>query len=119
MKNRIFQAFGEYRPLLCLPCAVLLMLHPSALAQNSTIFGSNVYVVTPSDSISLINSTLASLAGNGQFDTQRYAVLFAPGTYTGVESEVCFHESIDGLGEPPAPFISIAAIYANRLNNHL
>ncbi|HXB61393.1 MAG TPA: hypothetical protein VNU94_00915, partial [Acidobacteriaceae bacterium] len=107
MKNRIFQVIGTCRTLLFLTFAALLLLPTSALAQNSTIFGPNVYVFTPSDSISSINSTLATLAGNGQFDTHRYAVLFAPGTYTGVESEVGFYESIAGLGETPG------AVYLN------
>jgi Malectin domain/Fibronectin type III domain len=72
-----------------------------ASAQNSTIFGPNVYVFTPSDSISSINSTLATLAGNAQFSTNRYAVFFEPGTYSGVESQVGYYMSVAGLGEEP------------------
>ena len=72
-----------------------------ASAQNSTIFGSNVYVFTPSDSVSSINTTLNTLNANTQFSTSRYAVLFAPGTYTGVESEVGYYESVAGLGQTP------------------
>src|SRR5271155_1203499 len=64
-----------------------------AFAQNNTIFGPNVYVFTPSNSISSINSTLATLAGNAQFSTNRYAVFFAPGTYNGVESQVGYYMS--------------------------
>jgi hypothetical protein len=73
----------------------------TAHAQNSTIFGPNVYVFTPSTSISSINSTLTTLAGNTQFSTNRYAVFFEPGTYTGVESQVGYYESVAGLGEEP------------------
>ena len=72
-----------------------------ASAQNLTIFGPNVYVFTPSDSVSSINTALNTLNANTQFSTNRYAVLFAPGTYTGVESEVGYYESVAGLGETP------------------
>jgi len=79
----------------------LLLGSGVALAQNSTVFGPNVYVFTPSDSVSSINSTLNTLAGNAQFSTNRYAVLFAPGTYNGVEAQVGYYESVAGLGEEP------------------
>ena len=72
-----------------------------ASAQNSTIFGPNVYVFTPSDSVSSINTALNTLNANTQFSNNRYAVLFASGTYTGVESEVGYYESVAGLGETP------------------
>ena len=88
--------------LLTLLMTGILTAARDARAQNSTIFGPNVYVFTPSNSISSINSTLATLAGNGQFSTNRYAVLFAPGTYTGVESQVGYYESVAGLGQEPA-----------------
>jgi len=74
----------------------------AANAQNNTIFGPNVYVFTSSDSVSSINSTLNTLNTNAQFDTKRYAVLFMPGTYTGVEAEVGYYESVAGLGETPS-----------------
>ncbi len=81
--------------------AALALLAP-AVAQNSSIFGPNVYVFTPGMSASSISSTLSSLAGNSQFSTNRSAVLFMPGTYSGVQSEVGYYESIAGLGQTPA-----------------
>ena len=101
MKNRTFEVTVVGRIFLCLIFVGILSLGTSSFAQNNTIFGPNVYVFTPSNSISSINSTLGTLAGNSQFSTNRYAVLFAPGTYTGVESEVGFYESIAGLGQTP------------------
>jgi len=53
-------------------------------------------------SASSISSTLSNLAGNSQFSTNRYAVLFMPGTYSGVEAEVGYYESVAGLGETPS-----------------
>ncbi|MGC1829163.1 MAG: malectin domain-containing carbohydrate-binding protein [Candidatus Acidiferrales bacterium] len=88
--------------LIGLMVAALLLAVPSALAQNATIFGPNVYVFTPSDSVSSINTTLTTLAGNAQFSTNRYAVFFAPGTYTGVQSQVGYYESVAGLGQTPS-----------------
>jgi hypothetical protein len=80
----------------------VLSLSGTADAQNNTVFGPNVYVFTPSDSVSSINSTLNTLNVNTQFSTNRYAVLFTPGTYTGVEAEVGYYESVAGLGETPS-----------------
>jgi hypothetical protein len=63
-----------------------------------------------------INATLATLASYGQFDTRRAAVLFEPGTYTGIESEVGFYESITGLGETPtAVNLSQSFLESNEL----
>jgi fibronectin type 3 domain-containing protein len=99
--------------------AMLLANPQTAVAQNSTIFGPNVYVFTPSDSVSSINSTLNTLNGNAQFSTSRYAVLFAPGTYTGVEAEVGFYESVAGLGETPnAVTISDGYLTSNQTDSN-
>src|ERR1039458_7600569 len=101
MKNRTTCLKVVSRLLFCLTLVALLFWGSSAFAQNSTIFGPNVYVFTPSTSVSTINSTLATLAGNAQFSTNRYAVFFEPGTYSGVESQVGYYESVAGLGEEP------------------
>jgi len=90
------------RAILRLTIAVLSCASSSSDAQNSTIFGPNVYVFTPSSSVSSINATLNTLNANTQFDTKRYAVLFMPGTYTAVEAEVGYYESVAGLGETPS-----------------
>jgi hypothetical protein len=91
----------------------------AAVAQNNTIFGPNVYVFAPSDSVSSINSTLNTLNANTQFSTNRYAVLFAPGTYTGVEAEVGYYESVAGLGETPtATTISNGYLTSNQTDSN-
>ena len=97
-----------------------LLLGPgSAYAQNNTIFGPNVYVFTPSDSVSSINSTLNTLNTNTQFSANRYAVLFEPGTYTGVEAEVGYYESVAGLGETPtATTISNGYLTSNQTDSN-
>ena len=89
----------------------------AALAQyNATIFGPNVYVFDPSVSGTTINSTLDNISltsvANDQFVTNRYAVLFKPGAYTGVNHEVGFYLSLAGLGTTPdATSISGGGLY--------
>jgi hypothetical protein len=63
-------------------------------------FGPNVYIVTPGMPSATIEATLTSLSNVAQFGTNRYAVLFMPGTYN-VEAPVGYYESIAGLGETP------------------
>jgi Carbohydrate binding module (family 6)/Ricin-type beta-trefoil lectin domain-like len=101
VKDRTFLITATGRLFVCLVLVELFMWSSSAFAQNNTIFGPNVYVFSTSNSVSSINSTLATLASNAQFSTNRYAVFFEPGTYTGVESAVGFYESIAGLGQTP------------------
>ena len=99
--------------------SLILSAISPAFAQNNTIFGPNVYVFTASDSVSSINSTLNTLNANTQFSTNRYAVLFAPGTYTGVEAEVGYYESVAGLGETPtATTISNGYLTSNQTDSN-
>jgi len=118
MKTRTSRINVANRLPVSLMLVALLSWASSAIAQNSTIFGPNVYVFNTSDSVSSINSTLSTLASYGQFDTRRAAVLFEPGTYTGVESEVGFYESIAGLGETPSAVnLSQSYLESNELLN--
>src|SRR5690242_14803791 len=55
-----------------------------ATALTSPNFGSNVYIFNPSMPQSQIQATVDSIATQqvpNQFGTQRYALLFEPGTY--------------------------------------
>jgi F5/8 type C domain len=66
-------------------------------------FGPNVYVFDPGMSSSSIQSTLNSVFSTqklNQFGTQRYALLFKPGTYS-VEANIGYYTSIQGLGRNP------------------
>ncbi|WP_158942209.1 malectin domain-containing carbohydrate-binding protein [Granulicella sp. S190] len=92
--------------LLLILCAALCGFAVPAFAQyNSTIFGPNVYVFDPTVSGAVINSDIASISNanvsSGQFSSSRAAVLFKPGTYSGVSQEVGFYTSIAGLGLTP------------------
>jgi hypothetical protein len=67
--------------------------------------GPNVYIFTPTMSQSSIQSTLDSIASqqvSNQFGSQRYAVLFEPGTYgsstTPLIFQVGYYTTVAGLG---------------------
>ncbi len=118
MTNRIARS-SMLRPLFfALLYSTLLLQDASVLAQAPN-FGPNVYIFTPSMSAASINTTLNTLNANTQFSTNRYAVLFQPGTYTGVEAEVGFYESVAGLGETPgAVVINNGYLTANQTDSN-
>ena len=71
--------------------------------SNTPNLGPNVYIFDPSMSSSSIQSTLDSVFNTqklNQFGTQRYALLFKPGTYS-VEANIGYYTSIAGLGQNP------------------
>ncbi|HZR43070.1 MAG TPA: malectin domain-containing carbohydrate-binding protein [Ktedonobacteraceae bacterium] len=75
-------------------------------------FGSNVYIFTPSMSQNQIQTTVNSIANqqlSNQFGTQRYALLFAPGTYGSSSNplnfQVGYYTSVAGLGRSPTDVV--------------
>ncbi|MGH3297803.1 MAG: discoidin domain-containing protein [Trebonia sp.] len=73
--------------------------------SNQPNFGPNVYIFNPSESATTINNTLNTVFNSqkvNQFGTQRYAELFDPGTYTGIEDNVGYYVSVQGLGQNPS-----------------
>jgi Pectate lyase superfamily protein len=89
--------------------------HPASASANLSLLpktggslGPNVYVFTPSESQATIQSTLDTISAaqlSNQFGTQRYALLFAPGTYGSVADplifQVGYYTSVAGLGQNP------------------
>lgn len=71
-----------------------------ALGQTNP-FGPNVYLITPSMSASSIETELTNLSNEGQFSSNRYSILFAPGTYS-ILAPVGYYEQIAGVGPTPA-----------------
>ncbi|GAA0380238.1 discoidin domain-containing protein [Microbispora corallina] len=66
--------------------------------------GSNVKVFDPSMSSASIQSTLDTIfqqQESNQFGSQRYELLFKPGTYSGLNAQIGFYTSIAGLGQSP------------------
>ncbi len=77
-------------------------------------FGPNVYVFTPSMSQSAIQSTLNTIAAqqvpaSSQFDTERYAIFFEPGTYGSSSNplifQVGYYTQVAGLGASPGDVV--------------
>jgi hypothetical protein len=94
------------------PAAVAAPVAPAAgaVAPSTTggPFGPNVYIFTPSMSQASIQSTLDSIATqqvSNQFGSQRYAILFEPGTYgssaTPLIFQVGYYTTVAGLGLNP------------------
>jgi hypothetical protein len=94
------------------PAAAAAPVAPStsAVAASTTggQLGPNVFIFTPSMSQASIQSTLDSIASqqvSNQFGSQRYAVLFEPGTYgTAADPlifQVGYYTTVAGLGLNP------------------
>jgi Pectate lyase superfamily protein len=94
------------------PAAVAAPAAPAAasVAPSTTggQFGPNVYIFTPSMPQASIQSTLDSIATQqvpNQFGSQRYAILFEPGTYGSTADplifEVGYYTTVAGLGLNP------------------
>jgi len=88
-------------------CALLVA--PAALADSSQPkFGPNVYIFNPSMPQSQIQATVDALASqqvSNQFGTQRYALLFEPGTYGSsaapLNFQLGYYTAVAGLGDSP------------------
>jgi hypothetical protein len=66
--------------------------------------GPNVRVFDPSMSTASIQSQLTTIFNqqeSNQFGSQRYELLFKPGTYNGLSADIGFYTSIAGLGKNP------------------
>jgi hypothetical protein len=80
----------------------------AAPAAGQPDFGPNVYIFTPSMAQSQIQATVDSIASqqiSNQFGTQRYALLFEPGTYGSAADplsfQVGYYTEVAGLGSSP------------------
>ena len=88
-----------------------------AASPGKPDFGPNVYVFSPNEpqrSIqSRVNSIASAPAGN-QFGTQRYALLFEPGTYGSAADplflQVGYYTSVAGLGDSPGDVVINGAV---------
>jgi hypothetical protein len=81
---------------------------PATHLAGTPDFGPNVYVFTPSMPQSQIQATVDAIASQqvpNQFGTQRYALLFEPGTYGSAADplsfQVGYYTEVAGLGSSP------------------
>jgi hypothetical protein len=90
-----------------LPAATPLMALPET-SDDQPDFGPNVYVFNPTMPQSQIQAAVDAIATqqvSNQFGTQRYALLFEPGTYGSgtnpLNFQVGYYTSVAGLGRSP------------------
>ncbi len=93
------------------------VLAAPAAAPGQPGFGPNVYIFSPSMPLSQIQSTVDSIASQqvpNQFGTQRYALLFEPGTYGSASDpltfQVGYYTEVAGLGAMPGDVVINGAI---------
>ena len=88
--------------------AASLAVAPFASAASLPNFGPNVTIFDPSMPLSQIQAAVDAIASqqvSNQFGTQRYALLFKPGTYGSVATplnfQVGYYTAVAGLGQSP------------------
>ena len=90
-------------------------------APGQADFGSSVYIFNPNMSQSDIQATVDSIANqqvSNQFGTQRYALLFEPGTYGSSASplnfQVGYYTAVAGLGVSPKDVVINGSVYVHN-----
>jgi hypothetical protein len=101
---------GVTVPALAAPARAAVV--PAVRAAGEPDFGPNVYVFTPSMPQSQIQATVNAIASQqvpNQFGTQRYALLFEPGTYGSAADpltfQVGYYTEVAGLGSAPGDVV--------------
>jgi len=92
-----------------------------ALAAGSPDFGANVLIFDPSMSTSQIQTAVDAVAAQqvpNQFGTERYALLFKPGTYGSstepLNFQVGYYTAVAGLGLNPTDVVINGSVYVRN-----
>ncbi len=92
-----------------------------SVSSNHPDFGPNVYIFTPDMPQSEIQATVDAVANqqvSNQFGTQRYALLFEPGTYGSstnpLNFQVGYYTTVAGLGLSPNDVVINGSIYVHN-----
>ena len=115
------RAFAFAAAIVAAAAASLLCVGATALASpaapSQPDFGPNVYIFSPSMPQSQIQATVNSIASqqvSNQFGTQRYALLFEPGTYGSkadpLSFQVGYYTTVAGLGSSPSDVVINGAV---------
>jgi hypothetical protein len=90
------------------PAVKAAAVRPAVTPAGAPSFGPNVYIFTPSMPQAQIQATVDAIATQqipNQFGTQRYALLFEPGTYGSAAAplsfQVGYYTEVAGLGTSP------------------
>jgi hypothetical protein len=115
MSMRKFRAVLVVGAIVAVACVVATPAVADAPAAPN--FGSNVIIFNPTMPQSQVQAALDSVSGqqvNNQFGTQRYALLFVPGTYGSAANplvfQVGYYTSVAGLGLSPNDVVINGAI---------
>jgi len=99
------------------PATRHMAVRPALQQPGAPDFGPNVYIFTPSMPQSQIQATVDSIANqqvSNQFGTQRYALLFEPGSYGSAADplffQVGYYTSVAGLGASPGDVVINGAV---------
>src|SRR5438874_728205 len=140
MKQRCFShRFSLFIGMLCMLICVVTLTAPTALARvvatsgvstalaapsassSQPNFGPNVYIFNPKMPQSEIQATVDKVANqqvSNQFGTQRYALLFEPGTYGSstapLNFQVGYYTAVAGLGQSPNDVVINGSIYVRN-----
>ncbi len=115
------RAIAAVAATLAAAAATLLGVGATALASpagaSQPNFGPNVYVFSPSMPLSQIQATVNAISAqqvSNQFGTQRYALLFEPGTYGSAADplfvQVGYYTEVAGLGASPSDVVINGAV---------
>jgi hypothetical protein len=84
----------------------------AATSSRQPNFGQNVYIFNPTMALSQIQATVDAVATqqvSNQFGTQRYALLFEPGTYGSstnpLNFQLGYYTAVAGLGQSPSDVV--------------
>jgi hypothetical protein len=101
--------------------ATVPVLADAPASSDQSDFGSNVYIFNPSMPQGQIQAAVNAVAAqqvNNEFGTQRYALLFAPGTYGSsvnpLNFQVGYYTTVAGLGRSPGDVVINGSVYVRN-----
>ncbi len=80
------------------------VVHTERLSWETETFGENTYIYAPTDDSEAVNADIAEkfeTLEDGQFSSERFAVLFKPGQYADVRMQMGYYTTAAGLGLSP------------------
>jgi hypothetical protein len=93
----------------------------ASTSASQPSFGPNVYIFSPDMPQSKIQATVDAIASQqvpNQFGTQRYALLFEPGTYGSSSAplnfQVGYYTAVAGLGRSPGDVVINGSVYVRN-----
>jgi hypothetical protein len=125
MSMRIFRAILMAGTLIAVACATATTASAdTAAAQAQTGLGSNVLIFNatmPQSQIQAAVNAVAAQQVSNQFGTQRYALLFEPGTYGSsanpLNFQVGYYTAVAGLGLSPSDVVINGSAYVRNQCN--